>query len=63
MKKMLFILFCLFIADIVVFATGVVLAKEGNYASLPFLLVPIVILVPFHWLAIQAYKEEKNKKL
>lgn len=62
MKKMLFILLGLLIADIVVAYTGIMLCKEGNPESIPFLLIPLVILVPFHWLAIRATKEQLKKK-
>ena len=61
MKKTLAILFSLLLADIIVVATGIFLWKEGNAVSLPYLLIPVVILVPFHWLAIAAYKDEQKK--
>lgn len=59
---MLFILLGLLIADIIVAYTGIMLCNEGNAEALFFLLIPIVILVPFHWLAIRATKEQLKKK-
>lgn len=62
MKKMILILLGLLIADIIVAYTGIMLCNEGNPESIPFLLIPIVILIPFHWLAITATKEQLKKK-
>lgn len=62
MKKMILLIVCLFLADILVIFTGAKLVANGDASSLPFLLVPVVILAPFHILTVCAYKEEKNNK-
>lgn len=62
MKKALLILLALLLADIVVCVCGTLLIKEGSIESVPFLIIPLVVLVPFHWLAITALKEEVNNR-
>jgi hypothetical protein len=63
MKELISIFVSLILADLIVCACCISLLNSGDIESVAFLLIPIIILVPFHWLAILSLKEEiRNRK-